>query len=92
MMRKDLSLAELNSLANLPPMSKIYYVGDWAIQMGPVYAETPFNYAYKGLDLINYGQWLKAAFEAGGHECTSVPTWDFYQLGPKEYREDSGNL
>ena len=68
-------------------MSKIYYVGDWAVQMGPVYAETPFNYAYKGLDFINYGKWLKAAFESGGHECTSVPTWDFYMLGPGEYEK-----
>lgn len=29
-------------------MAKIYYVGDWAISLGPVFAETPFNYAHKG--------------------------------------------
>ena len=68
-------------------MSKIYYVGDWAVQMGPVYAETPFNYAYKGLDLINYGQSLKAALESGGHEVKSVPTWEFYMLAPGEYEK-----
>jgi uncharacterized membrane protein len=66
-------------------MSKVYYVGDWAVQMGPVYAETPFNYAYKGLDLINYGHWLKAALESAGHEVKSVPTWEFYMLPPGEY-------
>ena len=68
-------------------MSKIYYIGDWAVQMGPIYAETPFNYAYKGLDFINYGHWLQEAFEAGGHECKSVPTWDFYMLPPGEFEK-----
>jgi hypothetical protein len=47
-------------------MAKIYYVGDWAVMCGPVFAETPFNYAYKGLELYNYGQWLKDALESGG--------------------------
>ena len=39
-------------------MAKIYYVGDWAVSCGPVFAETPFNYAFKGLDLYYYGRWL----------------------------------
>jgi uncharacterized membrane protein len=68
-------------------MSRIYYIGDWAVQMGPIYAETPFNYAWKGLDMINYGQWLKAALEAAGHEVKSVPTWEFYMLAPGEYEK-----
>ncbi|MCE5270723.1 glutamine amidotransferase [bacterium] len=69
-------------------MSRIYYVGDWAVQCGPVYAETPFNYAFKGLETINYGKWLKAALEADGrHSVNSVPTWDFYMLGPGEYEK-----
>jgi uncharacterized membrane protein len=69
-------------------MAKIYYVGDWAVQCGPVYAETPFNYAHKGLETINYGKWLKSALESdGAHEVTSVPTWDFYMLGPGEYEK-----
>ncbi|MCK7522365.1 MAG: hypothetical protein MZV64_34150 [Ignavibacteriales bacterium] len=25
-----------------PEMAKIYYVGDWAVLTGPVFAETPF--------------------------------------------------
>jgi uncharacterized membrane protein len=67
-------------------MSKIYYVGDWAVMCGPVFAETPFNYAYKGLEMYNYGTWLKEALESSGeHQVTSVPTWDFYKLGPGEY-------
>ncbi len=32
-------------------MAKVYYVGDWAVGCGPLFAETPFNYAWKGLDL-----------------------------------------
>ena len=65
------------------PMAKIYYAGDWAMMLGPVFAETPFNYAWKGADLYNYGHWLKDAIESGGeHEVTSVPAWEFYRLPP----------
>jgi uncharacterized membrane protein len=69
-------------------MSKVYYVGDWAIQLGPLYAETPFNYEWKGTDIFNYGKWLKEALEsAGEHEVTSVPAWDFYRLPPGAYEK-----
>lgn len=64
-------------------MARIYYVGDWAVLLGPVFAETPFNYAFKGTDIFNYGKWLKDALESGSeHEVTSVPTWEFYRLPP----------
>ena len=69
-------------------MAKIYYVGDWAVSCGPVFAETPFNYAFKGLDLYYYGRWLKDALESTGqHEVNDVPTWDFYKLKPGEYEK-----
>lgn len=69
-------------------MAKIYYVGDWAIMTGPVFAETPFNYSHKGLEIFNYGHWLKDALESSGeHQVTSVATWDFYKLGPGEYEQ-----
>lgn len=69
-------------------MAKIYYVGDWAVMLGPVFAETPFNYAYKGLESYNYGVWLKDALESSGeHHVESVPTWDFYKLAPGEYEK-----
>ncbi len=69
-------------------MAKVYYVGDWAVQTGPVYAETPFNYAHKGLDIFNYGKWLKEALESNGeHTVNSVPTWEFYMLPPGEYEK-----
>ena len=45
-------------------MARIYYVGDWAVSLGPVFAETPFNYTYKGLDIFYYGRWLKEALRA----------------------------
>jgi uncharacterized membrane protein len=64
-------------------MAKVYYVGDWAITLGPVFAETPFNHAVKGTEVYNYGSWLKDALEATGeHEVRSVPTWEFYGLAP----------
>jgi uncharacterized membrane protein len=67
-------------------MANIYYIGDWAVMCGPVFAETPFNYALKGLETVNYGRWLKEALESSGeHQVTSVPTWEFYGLGPGQY-------
>jgi uncharacterized membrane protein len=67
-------------------MARVYYIGDWAIMTGPVFAESPFNYTYKGLETYNYGRWLKEALESSGeHEVASVPTWEFYKLGPGEY-------
>jgi uncharacterized membrane protein len=54
---------------------------------GPVFAETPFYYSHKGLDIFNYGTWLKEALESTGqHTVLSVPAWDFYnKLGPGDY-------
>jgi len=69
-------------------MAKVYYIGDWAVQLGPVYAETSFSHVPKGLDFINYGQWLVSAVESSGrYEITSVPTWDFYNMPPGEYEQ-----
>ena len=69
-------------------MARIYYVGDWAIAAGPVFAETPFNYAYKGLELYHYGRYLKEALESSGkHHVEDVAAWDFYRLGPGEYEK-----
>ena len=44
-------------------MKKVYYVGDWAVLTGPVFAETPFHHSPKGLEIFNYGVWLKDALE-----------------------------
>ncbi len=72
-------------------MAKVYYIGDWAVQMGPVYAETSFNHAPKGLDVINYGKWLVDAIRSSErHEIKSVPTWEFYKLSPGEYERVLG--
>jgi len=69
-------------------MARIYYVGDWAVLNGPVFAESPFNFEYKGIEIFNYGKWLKNALESSGkHTVNSVPSWDFYKLGPGEYEK-----
>lgn len=69
-------------------MIKVFYIGDWAIMTGPVFAESPFNYAHKGLELFNYGKWLKEALESNRQtEVESVSTWDFYGMGPGEYEK-----
>ena len=55
-------------------MARVYYVGDWAVLTGPWFAETPFQNAMKGLEVVNYGHWLKTALESTGeHVVTSVP-------------------
>ncbi len=67
-------------------MAKVYYVGDWAVLSGPYFYETPFHSGPKGLEIFNYGKWLKDALESTGeHEVNSVPSWDFYKLAPGEY-------
>ncbi len=69
-------------------MAKVYYIGDWAVMLGPMFAETPFNYAWKGLDIFNYGHWLKSALESTGeHQVDSIPTWEFYKLQPGRWEE-----
>ena len=69
-------------------MAKIYYVGDWAVLTGPTFAESPFRYAPKGLEIFNYGVWLKNALESDGkHEVNSVASWDFYNMGPGGYEK-----
>jgi uncharacterized membrane protein len=69
-------------------MARIYYIGDWAVMCGPVFAETPFNYTHKGLEIYNYGRWLKEALESSGeHQVESVPTWGFYKLEPGAYEK-----
>ncbi len=70
-------------------MARIYYVGDWAILTGPTFIETPFYQSSKGVEIYNYGIWLKEALESSGeHTVLSVPTWDFYnKLGPGDYEK-----
>lgn len=67
-------------------MARILYIGDWAVALGPVFAETPFNYAFKGLETYRYDHYLRDALEStGDHECVTMPTWDFYGMAPGEY-------
>ena len=69
-------------------MAKIYYVGDWAVLLGPSFAETPFQHAPKGLEIFNYGVWLKNALESDGkNQVDSVASWDFYKLPPGKYEQ-----
>ncbi|MCP4305004.1 MAG: hypothetical protein GY926_05435 [bacterium] len=69
-------------------MAKVLYVGDWAIALGPVFAETPFNYAFKGLETYRYDHYLRDAIESSGdHSCDTMPTWDFYAMKPGEYEQ-----
>lgn len=57
-------------------MSKIYYVGDWAVELSPIYAESPFNDDVKGVEVFNYGKWLTEALHSSGkHQVKSVFNW-----------------
>ena len=67
-------------------MARIYYVGDWALLLGPSFVESPFGCQQKGAEIFNYGRWLKDALESSGeHQVCSVPSWDFYRLAPGQY-------
>jgi uncharacterized membrane protein len=67
-------------------MARIYYAGDWAVLVGPSFAETPFYHSPKGLEVFNYGTWLTDALQSSGeHQVTSVSAWDFYKLPPGGY-------
>ena len=69
-------------------MAKVFYIGDWAVSLGPIFAETPFNYAYKGLQTFRYDHYLKDAIESTGeHTCDTCSTWDFYGMAPGRYEE-----
>jgi len=69
-------------------MAKVFYIGDWAVSLGPIFAETPFNYAYKGLETYRYDRYLKEAIEStGDHSCETCSTWDFYGMEPGRYEE-----
>lgn len=69
-------------------MAKVFYTGDWAVSLGPVFAETPFNYAYKGLETYRYDHYLKEAIESTGeHTCDTCSTWDFYGMPPGRWEE-----
>jgi len=69
-------------------MAKVFYVGDWAVSLGPVFAETPFNYAYKGLQTFRYDKYLADAIESSGdHTCDTCSAWDFYAMPPGRYEE-----
>lgn len=69
-------------------MAKVLYIGDWAVALGPIFAETPFNYAFKGLETYRYDHYLREALESSGeHSCDTMPTWDFYAMKPGEYEQ-----
>ena len=69
-------------------MAKVLYIGDWAVALGPVFAETPFNYAFKGLETYRYDHYLRDAIQSSGaHSCDTMPTWDFYAMEPGEYEQ-----
>jgi uncharacterized membrane protein len=70
-------------------MARVFYIGDWAIMTGPVFHETPFYWSTKGVEIYNYGHWLKGALESSGeHEVLSISAWDFYKMGPGEYEKE----
>jgi uncharacterized membrane protein len=69
-------------------MAKVFYIGDWAVSLGPIFAETPFNYSYKGLQTYRYDHYLKTAIESTGeHTCATCSTWDFYGMPPGRWEE-----
>jgi hypothetical protein len=62
-------------------MNKVYYIGDWAVQIGLVYAETSFNHLAKGLDMINCGHWLaRVALSTCGAKEQSLSVYAIFPV------------
>lgn len=45
------------------------------MKIGPVYVETSFHHAAKGLDFIIYGHWLMNALQSDGDKPFVLPAW-----------------
>ncbi len=69
-----------------PKTLHIWHVGNWCIQLGQTYLESPFKSEVKDLETINYAQPFVNALRAiPGAEVISQPSWDLYHLSPDDF-------
>jgi uncharacterized membrane protein len=66
----------------------IWHVGNWCIQLGQTYIESPFKSEKKDVELLNYAQpFVDALKTIPGADVISQPSWDLYHLSPQAFDE-----
>ena len=67
---------------------RIWHVGNWCIQLGQTYVESPFKSEKKDVEMLNYARpFVEALREIPGAEVISQPSWELYHLSPEEFDE-----
>jgi uncharacterized membrane protein len=67
---------------------RIWHVGNWCIQLGQTYIESPFKSEKKDVEMLNYAQPFVDALRAiPSAEIISQPSWELYHLSPEAFEE-----
>ena len=64
----------------------IWHVGNWCIQLGQTYIESPFKSEKKDVEMLNYAQpFVDALRSIPGGEVISQPSWELYHMSPEDF-------
>ena len=67
---------------------RIWHVGNWCIQIGQKYIESPFEAPSKDVEVINYAQpFVDALRSIPGGEVVSQPSWELYHMSPEDFNK-----
>jgi uncharacterized membrane protein len=67
---------------------RIWHVGNWCIQLGQTYIESPFKSEVKDVETINYAKpFVDALHAIPSAEVISHPSWELYHLSPEAFDE-----
>jgi uncharacterized membrane protein len=74
----------------MPPSQPlhIWHVGNWCIQLGQTYIESPFKSEKKDVEMLNYAKpFVDAVRSIPGAEVITQPSWELYHMSPEEFDE-----
>jgi uncharacterized membrane protein len=67
---------------------RLWHVGNWCVQLGQTYVESPFKSEKKDVEILNYAKPFVDALRAiPGADVVSQPSWELYHLSPEEFDE-----
>jgi uncharacterized membrane protein len=67
---------------------RIWHVGNWCIQLGQTYVESPFKSEKKDVEMLNYARpFVEALRTIPGAEVISQPSWELYHLSPEDFEQ-----
>jgi uncharacterized membrane protein len=67
---------------------RIWHVGNWCIQLGQTYIESPFKSEKKDVEMLNYARpFVDALGAIPGAEVISQPSWELYHMSPEAFDE-----